>query len=561
MSEEMANNIYDQARENTEQNLYPTIGITEITQKSDHDGNLTISEYKQMLERISIPYPNKDEIPILKINYKGCFFNEEIIDKSQLPIEPFGDEKFNKCKRCKINFNVYFCEKCRMNICEKCSNNCNKEKDLIDLNNLKNISKYYKKQIQNCLDKIEKDPKKISLTIYIIKAIIEKDYNNYFHYKNIQVCQAYSHIYEEKYNNAFLQIKYTINNEINIKENDYKIFGKAFVENNKDKISLRINDIESPLVETIKIDDNDKFIEVILINNSLNLRDLSYMFCNCKSKLIEVIEIEESKIFLNNVKNISNMFNNCLYLEKIDLDFFKIFENLEIIDSLFSGCEKLNKIENINRLNTKSVKKMDKLFKHCHELKNLDEIEGFITDNVESFDEMFKDCSSLQKLPESISSKWEMGKAKSFKKMFKGCSSLKEIPYIKDWKNLKVQNIEKMFEGCSALKKLPNISDWDVGNAKSLEGIFKGCSALTELPKDIIYWDVKNVISMKDMFNGCKTIRIANLPNLKNWSLTNLKTMKRIFFGCLNLKNKNVKIENIFIFNNSEIINLKNIFE
>ena len=118
-----------------------------------------------------------------------------------------------------------------------------------------------------------------------------------------------------------------------------------------------------------------------------------------------------------------------------------------------------------------------------------------------------------------------------------------------------------MFEGCSALKKLPNISDWDVGNAKSLEGIFKGCSALTELPKDIIYWDVKNVISMKDMFNGCEKIGFENLPNLKNWSLTNLKTMKRIFFGCLNLKNKNVKIENIFIFNNSEIINLKNIFE
>ena len=106
MSEEMENNIYDQARENTEQTLYQTIGITEITQKSDHDGNLTISEYKQMLERISIPYPNKDEIPILKINYKGCFFNEEIVDKSQLPIKNFGDEKFNKCKRCKINFNA-----------------------------------------------------------------------------------------------------------------------------------------------------------------------------------------------------------------------------------------------------------------------------------------------------------------------------------------------------------------------------------------------------------------------------------------------------------------------
>ena len=113
--------------------------------------------------------------------------------------------------------------------------------------------------------------------------------------------------------------------------------GDGFVENNKDKISLVINGVESPLVETIKINDTNKSIEVTLIYIPYDLiEDLSYMFCNCKSKSIKIIEIKNHERFLVNVKKISNMFNNRSYPTDTDLHFFHIFKGVKFIDSLFS---------------------------------------------------------------------------------------------------------------------------------------------------------------------------------------------------------------------------------
>ena len=456
----LLNYIIDQENQNKSQKNELTNPTSEITLKTDNDNNLTLVEWKNKLEKIFIPYPNKEEIPILIINNKDCFFNGEKITQLQLPKTPLKyDIKFNKCKKCNVNYNKYFCKKCRRNICEICSKTCSKDIDLSNLNIMQKLSDFYTKEIKDFLKKIEEDSEKVPFVFYLIKSIIARKYNNYFHYKNIYECHRYCQSYENKYKYAFLKIIYSVNEDINAKEKDYQIFGKIFVENNKDKISLVINGVESPLVETIKINDTDKSIEVALINKPYNsIEDLSYMFCNCKSESIKIIEIKNSETFLISVINISNMFNNCSYLKDIDLHFFHIFENVLIIDSLFSGCKELENILNLTHLNTTSVTKMDRIFNSCNKLTKIDDIYKFNTDNVESFDEMFKDCSLLEELPKDISD-WKMGKAKSFIKMFKGCSSLKEIPYIKGWEGLKVQNVERMFEGCSALKKLPNIGD------------------------------------------------------------------------------------------------------
>ena len=554
----LLNFINDKENENNNQNLYSqTLTTSEIPIIPDYDGDFTLIDWAKKLEKIYDPYSNKDEIPILKIDNKDCFFNGEKITQLQLSKAPLNDDNYNdnynKCKNCKVNYNTYFCKKCRMNICEKCSKDCDKV-DLINLKAKQSESDFYKNEVVKFVKNIVEESEEVPFAIYLIKAISVRKYNNYFHYQNIYECHKYCQEYEEKYKYSFLKIKYNVN-EDNNNEKDYKIFGKIFVENNNDKISLVINGIQSPLVKTAKINDNDKDIEVVLIKNCFDLDDLSYMFSNCKSKSIEITEIKNRETFLKNVKNISYMFNNCSYLKQIDLHFFRVFENVVFIDSLFNGCKELENISNLTHLNTISVTKMYRIFSHCQKLKKIDD--NFTTDNVESFDEMFKDCSSLIELPENIP-KWKMEKAKSFRKMFKDCSSLKKIP---DFKGLKVQNIERMFEGCSALKTLPNISDWDIQNVKSLKGMFKGCSNLEEIPKNIANWDVKNVINMKEMFYGCKKIRITNLPDLKNWNLENLKTMKRMFFGCSKLIEENFKIENLFTFRYTEIINLKNILE
>ena len=551
-------------REKTIENFYPQeFTITDIMSESEIEGFFSSETIDEMLKKIFTPYPDKDEIPSLEIINEDCFFNKEKIIQSNLSMHIFNDGKFNECKKCTDknykNENKYFCKKCRKNICEKCKTKCDNN-DLIDLEKLKIYVESQKNQIQKFLSKIvndsKKDKKKISFpfVIALIKLIINKDYKNYFHYENINECHKYLSIYEKIYNNSFLNILFAVNEGINNKEKDYKIFGKAFVENNKDKIILRINNKISPLVEAIKIND-DKLIEVILIKDSNNLlEDLSYMFCNCKSKSIKISAIEKRETFLENVTNISKMFKDCSYLTEINLEFIHIFKKLKSIDSLFSGCEELTNISNISYLYTDSVTKMDRIFNLCKKLEQLDGIDYFVTKNVESFDEMFKDCSSLKELPKDIS-KWEMGKAKSLKGMFKGCSSLEELPNIDKWEFEKVESLKRMFKGCSSLKNLPAIGSWNVEKVESLKEMFKDCSFLTELPINIVNWKVVSVKNMKKMFSGCTNLGISNLPNLKEWELENLKTMDKMFYGCSYLiTREKAKIENIFKFNNIETI-------
>ena len=432
----------------------------------------------------------------------------------------------------KINFFVKIAKKIFVKIVQRIA------KKIDELGDLKKEVDIKKRQIKEFLSKLRKDSgenSQLPWDIALITYIVEKDYNNYFHFQNINESHSYLHTYEEVYNNAFLKIIYAINEENNLKEKerDYKIFGQTFVEKNKDKIYLKINGEKSDLIEKVKIKNNNKPLEVILIKKpKSDINDISYMFCNCKSNVIKLIEIKNrTKVFLKNVTNISKMFKNCSNLENIDLFFFKAFEGLRVIDSLFSGCEKLNKITKIEELVTKSVTKMDKVFNLCKKLNNVSGIEKFETKNVESFDEMFKDCSSL-----------------------------KEFPDISCWNLEKAKSLKGIFEGCSSLEYLPNIGLWNVGNVISFEEMFEGCSNLMELPKGIVHWNVKKVKNMKKMFSGCMMLGIGNLPDLKNWNLENLETMDKMFFGCRTIIiREKATIENLFIFKNIEIISYDNV--
>ena len=605
------NSLFNTINENSFSNFY--LNYSKITEQSENEDDFCAEKFIDMIDKIFFIYPDIDEIPSLIIDNEDCYFNGKKFDPL-LPRPSFDDIRFNKCKgeNCK-NDNEFFCEKCQKNLCKKCSDICkNKTHNLIDLTQLKEDTETRKNKIQKILSEIIDDSIKnkqripFSRNIALIQSIIKKDYNNYFHYQNIKECYEFFQIYKEIYNNAFLMIKYDINEDIikeeKLEEIYYKIFSKTFVENNSDKISLIINGKRSSLVETTKINENEKLINVFLIKISEKLiEDMSYMLCNCKSKSIKIIDIEnKTNLILENVTNISNMFKNCIYLEEINLNAFHVFKKIKNIDSLFSGCEKLTNILNFDYLETKYVTKMDRIFNFCKSLKIIKDekdkknkngindikFDKFNTENVESFDEMFKDCSSLDKLPPEIS-KWKMGKAKSLKRMFKGCSSLEQFPDIGKWKFEKVESLEGMFEGCSSLEQLPesianwnvinvqtmekmfkgcsnlnhlpNIGDWEVNNVKNMKKMFKCCSYLNELPKNLVKWNVENVQNMDEMFSGCIMLGIGNLSIFKQWNLKSIKIMNKMFFGCNAIIREKVKIENLFKFENTDNISYENV--
>ena len=92
----LLNYMNDKENENKDK-MVLTLNTTEIPNKTDYDTDYTFVEWDNILSKIYVPYPAKDEIPILKINNKDCFFNGEKI--TQMPKPSFeGDNKFNKCK-------------------------------------------------------------------------------------------------------------------------------------------------------------------------------------------------------------------------------------------------------------------------------------------------------------------------------------------------------------------------------------------------------------------------------------------------------------------------------
>ena len=69
-----------------------------------------------------------------------------------------------------------------------------------------------------------------------------------------------------------------------------RIFGKKFVNNNKDKVKIYENEIEMELTEYYKIDkSNDKEICIKLMG-IINITDFSFMFYGCPA-LIEISEL------------------------------------------------------------------------------------------------------------------------------------------------------------------------------------------------------------------------------------------------------------------------------
>ena len=223
-----------------------------------------------------------------------------------------------------------------------------------------------------------------------------------------------------------------ITNEVT---NQIKIFGKRFVEINKNKAKIIRN------------------------NKKYNLKE-------------EIIDKKENTIFKIKLKFLENMFN---------------------IESMFEECIKLLFISLFPKYNTKYLKNLQCLFCNCSSLKYIDALNDWNINNVTNISKLYYGCSSLEILPDI--SKWETNKITNMNKLFYFCSSLKSLPDISNWNTNNVTNLSSLFNGCSSLTSLPDLSKWNTNNVTNLSFLFGGCSSLTSLP-DISEWKTNNVINL-----------------------------------------------------------------
>lgn len=495
--------------------------------------NLTIEKWLEILEKKLIlenPYPNREEIPELKIKDEENFTSGEKIKFYDI----YKDKKFNICKNCGKNDNQFFCTKCIKNLCQFCSKDCIlKKHDLKNLNDEEKISASNITKIDQIIDKLyERNKMEIKLLTNDIKflvLIIKKKYKNYFNYKNIKEGSDYieSIYYDAKYNDC-LKITYSLNFK-KYKGKDIKIFGSTFVNNNKDKISLIINNKKAELMDKIVI--NDNYLEIILIQKSKSnngeknfITNMSFMFCGCKSSSIVFSRVKDYKLIdLSKVEDISGLFKDCINLDKINLKFFKNMPLIKNMGSLFSNCKKLVKILNISSLDTKNVTNIDSMFYNCKKLKSLKKF-NLKADGLESFSNIFYNCSALKSLPDI--SQWDMSNAKTLKRMFSGCKNLKNFPKetkLSKWKLKNVVNMEEMFLGCEGLESFTDISNWKLENVETMEGMFSGCKNIKDSP-DFTEWNLKNIKNLDKIFYDSFIKRI----DFENWNIGNLDMVSKI---------------------------------
>ena len=406
------------------------------------NSNFTItSEMSELLESVGFPYPNlniddkdKTDIPEIKIKDEMHFMDETLIKDYISGIGEVNERLFNICRKCKKgNNNLYYCHLCKRNLCKECKIDCEIKKhpltNLIDMNN-ETISKviwdisriiYLQFKKKDKVQSNEKQPEIYKLDISAIdenKSVIQENienfsqtkdielicriisqkhqYINYFHYNNILLCYEYvDKRYAPTAGNNCLKIIYDVQS---LKKKKIQIFHPEFVKNNKDKLTLIINNKSSPLVEIAVANDDDYYVEVILIQKpNCYLENLSKMFCKCERLIGINGHLIHDLIDCGEVKDISCMFMNCKIIPTINLYLFKnLFrENKEMnMDNLFYGCEELIKIEGLEINNGSSD---DNMFYGCKKYKILDnnEINISINNNEKSENNKKEDMKDL----------------------------------------------------------------------------------------------------------------------------------------------------------------------
>ena len=251
-------------------------------------------------------------------------------------------------------------------------------------------------------------------------------------------------------------------NEINIKylikenEEEIKLFGEEFVNNNKGNCILTFNSKDYELCEYInydeyKINKNEDIFEIVL-KEKKKITNMSYMFDDCESlKCISNIDKWDTR----NVTNMSNMFMLCSSLYSLPDSLYWNTSKVTDISYMFSTCKKLKNIPDISKWDTSNVKNMKGMFKKCESLKTLPDISNWNTSNITDMSEMFCGCVSLTNLPDI--SKWETKNVKKMREMFFHCENLTSLPNISNWNTNNVIDKYHIFGGCKSLKSLPDI--------------------------------------------------------------------------------------------------------
>ena len=144
------------------------------------------------------------------------------------------------------------------------------------------------------------------------------------------------------------------------------------------------------------------------------------------AELENLTEVDFSNFKFSNISSMSNMFKNCINLEKVTFSITIDTSLVTNLEGMFYKCKSLKSL-NLTAFDVSSVITMKKMFYFCTSLTSID-LSHFITNKVNNMGEMFQGCTSLKYVDIS---NFNATLVSSFEHLFSGCSNLKFINFNK----------------------------------------------------------------------------------------------------------------------------------
>ena len=459
-----------------------------------------------------IVYFNK-LIPSNIINLKNNLKNN--IDKLNNDIT----DMIKKLNNVKINLDKYY------KIYEQISNSLENQdinyENILSLNKINNNNKInFKKIIElsdfsieekfseiiNIYNLMKKKIMKATPKKKIQKSISQKKINNYINNQNNQIaninginhrrsCDSKKTVGNK---NKEKNIKYK--NEINLIYNApytsyHKIFGKNFVEVNKNNISLVINGKNSKLVEEYRLNKGKNIVSIII---KKDLIDLGSMFDGCTT----LKDFEELR-YLNTEKvtNFSNIFSGHVNLNNIEpIKNWNVSNGIDF-SFMFSSCCCLSDLKPLQNWDVSKGENFESIFFRCGSLENLEPLKNWNFSSALIFFNFFKECDNISDL--SPLEFWDVSNVEIFSNMFESCIKINDINPLRYWNVSNSLSFSCMFQGCTSIQDISPLSRWNVSSCENFSYMFNQCYSITKI-HPIYNWRIGKGINFEKMLGSCK---------------------------------------------------------
>lgn len=292
-----------------------------------------------------------------------------------------------------------------------------------------------------------------------------------------------------------------------------------------------------------------------------SVTNTSQMFVNCDSLDFSFIKHWD----LSNVVRANGMFSSChnktsLDLSNVDMtscqypcgwgsNFFsdsyfteiklpKFSSSLKNINEMFTDCIYLTNIEGITNLDLTNVTELYYVFSDCRSLTELD-LAGWDTHTIQNWAGIFSKMSSMISFDLTP---LDTSAATTMNSMFSECTALTNID-LSTFDTSKVTDMSHMFYYCQSLTEL-DISMLDLSSVTKIEGMFRACYNLKTLY--VGEWDMKNIEYRKynNLFWGTSTLTTitGTLTNIKiplymGWSPLDSASAQMILSGLYDFTN------------------------